>query len=696
MRLRTQLSLASLALLVLPWTGCQYVREMQGVLRDGQGSAVLATARVISAVLSTRADLFDADAPPESPQDIYAHRVRHPMQLDGHTDDWEGLSAWQVKQNGPGARMTRLAATDGRNLYLLLDVDDPQRRYRNPDGRAGAYDHVLLSVGADEHQRTNYQVAPSGPGFITAERMDLRDTGAHKGRRGEDALPDLPEVPQPSDYALLLSMAREVRIHGVWQEKPSGYSLELALPLDLAGADIGIEAIDADQPGPVSPPPMGRLVYRAPELERLLAGFAGGGYRIWVLDTAGRVIAQSGELDTAGAQEPPLTSRMFYRLLRVDAAATPENRPRQAPRLSGREVRAALVGGRKGRWRLTQQPEGVVLSAAVPLEGLISRLGAVVVEQADRPVAALVDLALARLFGFTFFALLTAAVALFAFASFLSLRIRKLYRASERALTRDGRIRGDFPRSRARDELGDLSRSFAKLLSRLKDSTEYLRSLGSKLSHELRTPLAVVRSSIENLEEEGLNPNAQIYAERAREGADRLSGILSALSAASRIETAIQDADPERFDLRAVIQACLEGYRDVYADRIIQEDLAGGCAESFSGAPDLIAQMLDKLMENAADFSPPGGWIRCRLDCIPGGVRLSVENQGPLLPEHMRERLFDSMVSLRDGGAGNKLHLGLGLYIARLIAEYHGGSLSARNLENGEGVRISAVLKERS
>jgi signal transduction histidine kinase len=207
--------------------------------------------------------------------------------------------------------------------------------------------------------------------------------------------------------------------------------------------------------------------------------------------------------------------------------------------------------------------------------------------------------------------------------------------------------------------------------------------------------LAVVRSSIENLEEEGLNPGAQVYAERAREGANRLGAILSALSEASRIETAIQDSEPERCDLRRVIEGCLEGYRDIYRDRVIQEDLASGCAESFSCAPDLIAQLLDKLMENAADFSPPQGWIRCHLDCIPGGVRISVENQGPLLPEHMRERLFDSMVSLRES-SGPKLHLGLGLYIARLIAEYHGGNLSAKNLESGEGVRISAVLRERS
>jgi signal transduction histidine kinase len=62
------------------------------------------------------------------------------------------------------------------------------------------------------------------------------------------------------------------------------------------------------------------------------------------------------------------------------------------------------------------------------------------------------------------------------------------------------------------------------------------------------------------------------------------------------------------------------------------------------------------------------------------------------LPDAIRDSLFDSMVSLRAGGSDGVPHLGLGLYIARLIAEFHGGGLRAENLPGGSGVAFEAAL----
>jgi len=110
----------------------------------------------------------------------------------------------------------------------------------------------------------------------------------------------------------------------------------------------------------------------------------------------------------------------------------------------------------------------------------------------------------------------------------------------------------------------------------------------------------------------------------------------------------------------------------------------------MDGVPDAIAQLLDKLVENAHDFAPPEGGIRISLSSA--GARralLAVENDGPALPQSMVNRLFDSMVSLRspqparEGG-----HLGLGLYIVRLVAEHHGGNVRAMNLAEEGGARF--------
>jgi two-component system, OmpR family, sensor histidine kinase ChvG len=98
--------------------------------------------------------------------------------------------------------------------------------------------------------------------------------------------------------------------------------------------------------------------------------------------------------------------------------------------------------------------------------------------------------------------------------------------------------------------------------------------------------------------------------------------------------------------------------------------------------------MLDKLAANAVEFSAPGSAIRFELRREAASVRLSVFNEGPPLPADMQDRLFESMISVRDKQAQGEPHLGLGLYIVRLIAEFHGARATARNLDDGSGVEI--------
>ena len=105
----------------------------------------------------------------------------------------------------------------------------------------------------------------------------------------------------------------------------------------------------------------------------------------------------------------------------------------------------------------------------------------------------------------------------------------------------------------------------------------------------------------------------------------------------------------------------------------------------LSGAPDLFAQMLDKLAANAVDFATDDP-IAVELSNNAGTAVLRVSNTGPLLPAEMKERLFESMVSVRPERSTKEPHLGLGLYIVRQIAEFHGGTAAAHDRADGSGV----------
>jgi signal transduction histidine kinase len=228
------------------------------------------------------------------------------------------------------------------------------------------------------------------------------------------------------------------------------------------------------------------------------------------------------------------------------------------------------------------------------------------------------------------------------------------------------------------------------LLARLNEHTQYLRTLGGKLSHELRTPLTIVRSSLDNLESDGVRGDQRGYLTRAREGVLRLQFILSALGAASRVEESIKQTESVNFDLREVLHSAVAGYRDGFRGvRIELETPPDVCF--MRGAPDLIVQMLDKLVENAVDFCTASGAVLIRLSRSGANYELAVSNDGPLIPDPVLTRLFESLFEHRQG-RDDKPHFGLGLYIVRLVTEFHGGKALAANRPDGGGALFTIAL----
>jgi dedicated sortase system histidine kinase len=673
--IRLQLLIVALTTLVLPWAGCQYARELETALRSSQEQSLLASAGTIANALSAQpqrvfqdagdSKLFSAGA-----GDLYVYPLGTQPLLDGYREDWDIPAEPSALPTTSGYRARVQAGATDRYLYLFIEVNDPhfdpQPRNGRPD--KDRFDLVNLTLEGP-NGRNSYFFATAAPGLIAAQSLV-------KGEDGSDQL------------------ASEPRIQAFWLQSAAGYHLEARIPLSFVGRRVWIEAVAGRGKGRAGfnsdGSEGGRLFFATAGLDALLDSFISDGTRATVIDANSLKLGTAGNVFSKKRAETDDSEPIWYRyLMRIDTSDMP-TLPSAPDHLSGDSVSAALQGHPHAQWVLRGRDRDLVLTAAAPIAIDGQLHGAVVLEQAADQLLALRDRALSRLFNLTLTATAAAVIIMFAFATWISVRIGRLRTAADSAVGSDGSIQLRMPESTSADEIGALARGFENLLARLNEHTQYLRTLGGKLSHELRTPLTIVRSSLDNLESEGLRDDQSRYITRAREGTQRLQSILSALGAAARVEESIKQSDRVNFDLRELVLSAVAAYRDGFpAARFAAEVPEGPCFAR--GAPDLMVQLLDKLVENAVDFCPASGIVTIRLERVQDHYSLQVANDGPLIPPALMGRLFESLFEQRPGG-DDKPHFGLGLYIVRLVAEFHGGSAIAANREDGSGVVFTITL----
>lgn len=710
MSIRVKLLLLSLTMLVLPWAGCQYLGEMETLLRKGQEETLMAKTQALGTLLNDRHhDLYRSPALlRKSSNDLFAYQKTWALIPDGYADDWSELrdtAKTYTKKHAISRQRTphkpisfkQAMAADATDLYLLFEVKDSQVVLAAPEQPIHAADHVQIAFTNPEREYYRLIIGSTAPGRITLDIVNERNE--------------------------LLSPYWADEIKGQLQLNSIGYTLELRIPRLLLGEKLGFSVTNVDSAssrehvitvgsGPLfSKHNLGTLVLPSAKAEQLLHRLDNSG-RSWVLDTHGRVLAWHGNVlykrnadskykgSRSSAYTMPGTGdedtvatgwhhQLFHFIYHWWLRPTVDREPgldTRSKQLDRGYIAQALKGSPQSHWRRSELDENrMILSASHPIYHKETIIGAVVMEQSVPAIQSTTNKTMIKLVDATLFATLIVVCGLLSFATLLSVRIRRLRNAADNALTIEGTVES-FPLSTKGDEIGDLSRSFSHLLEALQDYTGYLRTLASKLSHELRTPLAVVKSSLENIRTQEISEQGQTYLERAQSGADRLGSILNAMSSATRLEQSIQSAEPEPFDLKKVLDGCFSAYGDLHADvRFICQ--TGEQAMPMHGVPEMIAQLLDKLVDNAVDFTPNKGWIRLTASGDANYYTFSVANEGPSLPEKMQGRLFDSMVSMRDE-SNDATHLGLGLYIVRLIAEFHGGTVVASNLPNDAGVEF--------
>lgn len=699
--LRSKLLVASLTLLIIPWIGFKYIQDMEAYLRSNQEKALTERASMLAAIMRGQLEFFSNAPASINPNlnnnHLYVRSLNSPIQLDGYDIDWENYQQrtqifddnhllYRADNYQPGSLQLQQRVGIYKNyLYALFRVIDDKVIYRSPYSlRLDKSDYLEIALLDRQGQFKRYQLATTSPGWVNAHELEANNP---------------------------IPVRTESRIKGEWQDQADGYTIELRIPVSMIGSHLSFTIADIDDNGTrdtvaiIGQNPtdsvehLSTVMLPSQEVESLLKRITRPSSRIWVIDNAYRVIGVADNLQ-ASSQTDLLQNRsllegvlhLLYQAILRQPTEEFKDDLATASNLQGAAYQAALNGDATLFWRHTPDQQVNIVTAIQPILANNKVVGAVAVEETSNSILILQNEAVEILINLSLLVFLVAMSVLVFFSTRLSLRIRHLRDATNQAITEDGRVQGQLSPTTVTDEIGDLSRSFADMLRRLSQYNQYLETISSKLAHELRTPITVIQSSLDNLESETLPDASLMYTQRAREGIARLSTILTRMSEATRLEQTLQTEKLHDFDLHDLLSRCIEGYRLAQPQQqfVFKSDNAAAPV-MLHGSADLIAQLLDKLIANACDFSAQDQAIEIHLHTENNTAGIDVINYGSKLPEAMSANLFDSMVSVRSKSA-NEPHLGLGLYIVRLISEFHRGQVTAKNLVDGNGVVFSIIL----
>lgn len=214
----------------------------------------------------------------------------------------------------------------------------------------------------------------------------------------------------------------------------------------------------------------------------------------------------------------------------------------------------------------------------------------------------------------------------------------------------------------------------------------WLENLARFLRHELKNQIVAVGTSIDLAQSgESLTAN-QIYLERAQRSLARMRGLVSSATEATSLEAALAADEIERVDWSALVADRVLAFQELHPSHQLALSLRPGLF--VQGNEERLAQLLEKLLSNAVEHAASDAEIRVELRRADDGwLELSVENDGDALPED-KERIFEAFVTSQK----RPDNLGLGLFVARSIAQNHGGRITAEDLPERRGARFVVRL----
>ena len=262
--------------------------------------------------------------------------------------------------------------------------------------------------------------------------------------------------------------------------------------------------------------------------------------------------------------------------------------------------------------------------------------------------------------------------------------LRELVQAAVRV--RQGRDRQvEVPRlPDRRDEIGMLARAISDMTHALRMRIDAVESFAADVAHEIKNPLASLRSATESLNRVDDPALRAQLLDIATHDVRRIDRLVTEISEASRIDAELSRATFETVDLSSLVTNII-GSRENRSENEGRSVLFDGRDGQFlvRGEPSRLERVISNLLDNAVSFSPPEGAIAIDLERAENWITLTVCDEGPGIPEARREQVFQRFHSHRPQAEDFGNHSGLGLAIARSIAEAHDGTLLAEARPDG-------------
>lgn len=656
--LSRQLLVVSSVILLLPWLGCQYIKESESVLQHSEVRSLLGLNRAAAGIFSSHPELFKREGYQDQPvnETLYLNTLSQPIFLDGYQDDWLDWPNLHPPENRALHEATYRIGKQGSYIYLALNIAT------QTDDVNHSRDYAIHLYG---NRGARYRVSAVATGMV--------------------------QIAAENRYSHAKAM-----ISGFWRAHARGFTVELVLPLAEFAQGLGFSVVSANgeqheiiassfntdnwyQPAPP--------VAKDEQAQRMLNLLAQPGVALSLLSHDDWIIAHHKAKSIEKAEQGNWITRAIHRNI-VGNAGLASMRASAYPGLW--PVVAQLTqhqGDSQYAWFKSANGKDKLLVVATPISANGTDLGYLVSSVDSEQYLVLADPSFSRVLQLGGAILLLIVGLMLGYASWLSGRVRR-FSAQVVSLAEQDAVKGKIKESRVDDEIGVLIKRFNLLMEQVSENTDYLQTLARKLSHELRTPLAIIRSSLDNLAHSDDEAKREEYLQRASGGAERLSQTLYAMSEASRIESIIAQSQFEQVELDAMLRQLISAYQQAFPTCNIQQGRLDAIA--LMVMPDLIVQMLDKLVENAVDFCHDDGTLTISLLVSEQQIVLRVENDGPLLPANMEHQLFGNMVSVRQSSKVG--HLGLGLHIVKLIVQAHQGAVSAHNRKEGTGVHFDVCL----